>query len=290
MNCEAISRGKTNILLHVYKELVTDKLVIPSLPDICIKIKNIAAKPASDATTLGKAAKLDPAFCGYLLKLSNSPMYRGTVKINNVSLAIGRLGMQNTCNIARIYAIRSLFKSRKRSMQKWLQAAWTTSTYTAAVASVIAEHVNPKFDPDEALLAGLIQDIGCLPLIAEASQHPELIEDELSMKLLFDNYAATLGVGIVKEWGLDDRFVEVVRNRDNWKYDDSNDIDLTDLVLVAKIHTYLTQKNSMRIPKLNNVPSFEKLMNKQQTSPEMSLQFVNDAKQKIADTMRTLRG
>ncbi|WP_185964334.1 HDOD domain-containing protein [Aliikangiella marina] len=264
--------------------------MLPSLPSICVKIKQIAARPESDASSLGKAARVDPAFCGYLLKVSNSPQYRGNVKVTNINLAIGRLGMENTCNLARLYAIRSLFKSKKRSMQAWLQRSWEISTHTASVASVIAENIDTDVDPEQALLAGLVQDIGCLSLISEASDYPELINDDQAMEVLFDSHAATLGAGIVKEWGLGEEFIEVVRNRDNWSYNDSSEVNLVDIVQVAKLHTYLAYKKALQLPKLSSVPSFQKVMLNQHTSPEQSLQFVADAKQRITSIIRNLGG
>lgn len=282
--------SKKTILLQIHKDLVAGNIRLPTLPEVSLKIKKVAADPMADIPMLSKAAEIDPVFCGYLLQISNSPIYRGSVDIQKVNLAIGRLGLQNTCNIAMTYAIRALFCANRKVMAKRLEQVWKNSTHTAAVACVIAEHSQCSFDPDEAVLAGLLQDIGCLPLIDKAAQYPELIEDDKAMQFLFERYAATVGVAILKKWGLHDKFVDVVKNRDNWKYNDFDEVNLTDLVLIAKLHTYLGQKQLKPTPKINRIPSFVKLQVEAQLSPENSLQFIADAKQRIAETTRALGG
>jgi len=74
------------------------------------------------------------------------------------------------------------------------------------------------------------------------------------------------------------------------KYNEVDEVKLTDLVLIAKLHTYLGQKLLKPIPRINLVPSFVKLQVEAQLSPENSLQFIADAKQKISETRRALGG
>lgn len=283
--------SRKSIFIQIHKELAKGELTLPSLPQVSLQIKKAAANPNVDLQQLTKVAEIDPPFCGYLLQLSNSPVYRGAVDIEKVNLAIGRLGLQNTCNIAMTYAIRGLFHKNKASINHWLERIWQNSSYTAAVACVIAEHIkHHTFDPDEALLAGLLQDIGCLPLIEKAAPYPELINEEKAMQFLFDRYAPSVGATILRKWGLSEKFIEVVINRDNWKYNPPSGVSLTDLVLIAKLHTYLLNKSSQAIPRINQTPAFIKLQLQTELSPESSLQFVFEAKQKIAQTKRALGG
>lgn len=282
--------SRKTILLQIHKDLAAGEVRLPTLPEISLRIKKAASDPDVDIGKLGKIAETDPAFCGYLLQISNSPIYRGTANIENVGLAVGRLGLQNTRNIAMTYAVRALFSFNNKTIAKWLEYVWQNSTYTAAVASVIAEHIELPFDPDEAVLAGLLQDIGCLPLIDKAANYPELVEDTEAMAWLFDRYAASVGGAILRKWGLQKKFVEVTKNRDNWLYNDQDEVNLTDLILIAKFHTYLGQKIKNSPPRINRMPAFIKLHLEADLSAEDSLQFVADAKQKIAETRRALGG
>ena len=281
--------SKKSLLLQIHRDLAGGNLKLPTLPEVSLKIKRAAVDPNTDLSSLSKVAETDPAFCGYLIQISNSPIYRGVTEIQKVPLAIGRLGLTNTRNIAMTYAIRSLFSRNKKVMLRWLKEVWFTSTYTAAVASVIAEKMS-LFDPDEAILGGLLQDIGCLPLIDKAAHYPELIDDEQAMQFLFQRYAATVGAAIVRQWGLSEAYVSVAQNRDNWKYNEVTEANLTDLVLIAKMHTYLGRPQLSPIPRINRTPSFIKLQLEAQLTPEHSLQIVADAKDKIAETRRAIGG
>ena len=281
--------SRKSILLQIHRDLAAGDIKIPTLPEVSMNIRRAADDPDIDINSLSKVAETDPAFCGYLIQISNSPIYRGAADIQKVPLAIGRLGLQNTRNIAITYAVRALFAFKKMNIASWLRRVWQNSTYTAAVASVIAEHMQNKiFDPDEAILGGLLQDIGCLPLIDKAAKYPELIEDEEAILFLFDRYAANVGTAIIRQWGLSEVFVEVANSRDNWKFNKVNEVQLADLILLAKLHTYIGQSNRQNLPRINQIPSFVKLRLEAQLSPEKSLQFITDAKDKISQTRQAL--
>ena len=280
--------SRKKILIQIHKDLAAGNVNLPTLPEIGMKIKKEANDPDTDISRLTKVAESDPAFCGYLLQISNSPLYRGAANIQKVNLAVGRLGLENTRNIAMTFAIRALYSNTNKQVIKWLQKVWTDSTYTAAVASVIAEFIEQHFDPDEIILAGLLQDIGCLPLIEKASHHPELIDDDEAMQWLFERYASSLGSAILRQWGLEEKFVSVAKNRNNWRYNDEMEINLTDIVLLAKFHTYMGRTMKEPLPRINQMPAFIKLSFDNHLTPEQSLAFVTEAKEKISETQRAL--
>ncbi|TQV73942.1 HDOD domain-containing protein [Aliikangiella marina] len=283
--------SRRNILLQIHKDLAAGDIRLPILPEVSLKIKREAADPDTDINKLSKVAESDAAFCGYLIQISNSPVYRGAAEIQKVPLAIGRLGLLNTRNIAMTYAIRALFAYNNKKMATWLKKIWQNSTYTAAVASVIAEHIQDiRFDPDEAILGGLVQDIGCLPLIDKAAQYPELIEDDSAMYFLFERYASSIGSAIIRKWGLNEKFIQVAQYRDQWKYNEEMTVNLADLILVSKLHTYIAFPQNKKLPRINQIPAFVKLHLEAELSPEKSLSFVADAKQRINDTRRALGG
>ena len=276
------------ILLQIHRDLAAGELRLPTLPEVSLRIKRAAVDPEADIGGLAKVAETDPAFCVYLLQIANSPLYRGAAEIKKVQLAIGRLGLLNTRNIAMSYAVRALFAFQQKNIAGWLKQQWQSSIHTAAVASIIAEQAGLEFDPDEAILGGLLQDIGCLPLIDKAASHQELLDDNNAMQFLFNRYAANVGTAILKKWQLAPKFVDITKNRDNWKYNEVDEVQLTDLILISKLHTYLGQNLRTPPPKLNRIPAFIKLQLNANLSPENSIQFVADAKQRITETCAAL--
>lgn len=281
--------SRKSILLQIHRDIAAGDVKIPILPEVSMKIKRAATDPEIDIPSLSRVAETDPAFCGYLIQISNSPLYRGAAEIQKVPLAIGRLGLLNTRNIAMTYAVRALFAFNKKNIASWLKRVWYNSTYTAAVASVIVEHLDNKmFDLDEAILGGLLQDIGCLPLIDKAGKYPELIDDEEAMLFLFKRYAANIGTAIIRQWGLSEKFTQVASSRDNWKYNESDEVQLADLILLAKLHTYISQQENQNLPRITQMPSFVKLQLEAQLSPQKSLQFISNARERINETCRAL--
>lgn len=275
-----------NIVLQIHKDLVAGSLQLPSLPKVTLKVKEAVANPNQDLAQLSKIVQTDPAFCGYLVNTANSPLYRGAGELHNVQQALTRLGMNNTRNLAITYATRTLFKPRKHAITTWLTPIWKQSTLVAALAYVMAKH-SKRFDPDEALLAGLLQDIGTLPILDKAAQYPDLMHNQQAVKELLDKYSAKIGAAVMRHWGMSKIFQEVAKSREDWMRKHDGAMDLADLVLLARIHSYVGTPHMQNLPRINAIPAFAKA-DFGELSPSQSFQFIEEASETIRETQRSL--
>jgi len=69
---------------------------------------------------------------------------------------------------------------------------WQHSIEVAAASQVIASK-QPNIANDEAMLAGLIHQIGALPILMKAADMPELLEDPRRLDTLIDNLYPKIG-------------------------------------------------------------------------------------------------
>jgi len=164
----------SGLLAGIYREIMTDRAHLPSMPDVAIRIRASMQKPNYTAATVARVVKADPGMSAYLLRAANSALYRGVVPIQNVENAVARLGMDATRNLVTAYAMRAMFKTRSRVLSRLMQDTWRQSARRAALASVIATRC-PGFDPDRAMLGGLLQDIGVLPLLYALEGRKDLL-------------------------------------------------------------------------------------------------------------------
>jgi hypothetical protein len=65
-------------------------------------------------------------------------------------------------------------------------------------------------------------------------------------------------------------------------------LQLSDIVLLARFHSELSDLQRQNLPPINTLPAFQKLGDNTLT-PEMSLQTLADAKQQIAETLNFFR-
>ena len=278
--------SRTNIVLQINKDLVTGDLQLPSLPKVTLMVREAVANPNQDLSSLAKVVQTDPAFCGYLVNSANSPLYRGIGELHNVQQALSRLGMKTTQNLAMTYAARSLFKPRNRALSTWLTAIWKQSTLVAALAKVMAQH-SQGFDPDEALLAGLLQDIDMLPLLDKAARDVALINDAAAVDALLKQHSARVGAAVLRHWGMAVSFQNVAKHRENWLREHDGEADLVDLISLARIHSYIGQPQMQVLPRIHQLPAFRKL-ELGELGPSLSYRFIEQAGDSIRETQLSL--
>jgi HD-like signal output (HDOD) protein len=110
-------------------------------------------------------------------------------------------------------------------------------------------------NPDRALLAGLIANIGAVPIIQFIDKTPDYAESvqisEMVVKL-----RSIIGVLIINYWGLGEDMISVAENSNTWSYR-SSEPDYTSITLVSRWAT--ARQQGLECPPPNEVPAFEVL-------------------------------
>ena len=81
----------------------SDKLVLPTLPEVALQVRDIAESEDSSIMDLVKVISNDTALSARLIRVCNSPLFRGSRAIENLNMAVSRLGMAYTSNLARVW-------------------------------------------------------------------------------------------------------------------------------------------------------------------------------------------
>lgn len=278
-----------HITTNIYKKILSGEAELPALPDISSKIRKAVSKKNVSIKSITKIVQLDPGLSAYLVKVSQSPIYRGACKITNVNAAISRIGIDATRNLATSYTIKSLYVTTSPKTKKIMVNLWKQSARTAAISSVLASKIQ-GIDADEAMLGGLLQDVGASILLAELKSHPlVLMNEELVLKFI-NEHSADVGVVLLKYWGFGKDFEEVARSREKWNYESDKDISLADIVLAARLHSYAGTPAMKTLPALEDIPAFHKVSAcLGHLTPAKSLEYLGEAKQNITEVMQLLR-
>lgn len=274
--------AKSELLGRVSAALKDGSLELPSLPDIALEVRSVAAERDLGVPDLVKVVQQDPGLSAYLIKVSNSAYFQRAKPASTLLQAINRLGVCNTRDFASSYAIRTLFFMRNQSVKAQLRTIWQRSVYTASVAHVMAGRC--QFSAERALLGGLIQDIGALPIMAQVENYPELLADRQALKQLLKDFTGKISALILNAWKFDTEMVTVGLERENWLRDKKPQPDLADLILVARYHTYLGKPGHDPLPCLSKMPAFHKL-DLGEMEPQEGLAFLKEARAEV-DEMR----
>jgi putative nucleotidyltransferase with HDIG domain len=206
---------------------------------------------------IAKAVSSDASIAARLLQVANSPLYRGTNAISNLQSAIARLGPPLVRNLVTSLILKQLFQTKSAALKHRMQTLWEHSTHVAAISHILAGKFT-RLKPDEAMLAGLIHDIGVLPILVKAEGFPELTQDMNQLESIIEKLHASIGRLILEAWKFPPELVSVAAEHEDLKRV-SNETDYTDVVTVANLHSYLGSKHPLAQVKFTDVPAFTKL-------------------------------
>jgi HD-like signal output (HDOD) protein len=265
-----------------YEHYVHGELKTPSFPDVALKMRR-AIQQDCEMSELVKIINMDPVISGKLIQVVNSPFYMPMVPITNTLNAINRLGRKTTRDLVITFSLKNLVKSEKPAIRKLIQQSWFQSIKVSSIAHTLAK-LTKKVDPDEALLAGLLHNIGALPILTFADTLPEEACQPADIEFCADEIQGQIGSIILEQWEFPENLKQIPLQASDWHTDASDKLGLCDIILLAKFHYYLASPGTVELPKIDTMPAYQKLGNEPLT-PEMSLQILQDAKQQIAETM-----
>lgn len=153
------------LLEAIQDDINSDSLILPTLPDIALKIREILENNADvSANEIEELVMSDVAISARLIRVANSPLYRGKAEVNNIKMAVTSLGNNTTSQLVTSFVIQQLFKPNSVLQEKYFKEFWDHSLKVSSVCRALTMFA-PKLNSDQAMLAGLIHQIGKLPII-----------------------------------------------------------------------------------------------------------------------------
>jgi len=262
------------------EDLESNQLVLPSLPDVAIRVGRAMRDENTNARKLANVIQTDPAITTKLIRAANSPLYAGVTPVDSCAAAIIRLGADTTHKLVLTFALRELFNTRSTVLKKHMQSLLEHSVKVSAVCYVLAK-VSDQFNPEHALLAGLLHDIGNVAILSYAERFPEVANDDRKLEQALTDMRGRIGSAILRNWGFIDDLIVVAQEAENWLREHEGRADYADLVIIAQLHTYIGQPEMAYLPTLDQVPALNKL-DMGELTPKLSLKILDKAEEKIA--------
>jgi len=278
------------LYVEIQDDLINDRLVLPSLPDIAIRIRHLIDQQEASVQQVARLVQTDLAISAKLMKIANGALYHGLRPVESCLQAVSRLGLESTRNLVVGFVLRNLFEEKIHSalLTRRAQQLWAHSVEVGAIAQVLAE-VTPGMSPDEALLVGLLHDIGELVILSYAGNDRQLAEDSASLQRVITELKGELGGAILREWDFSEAFITAAEEAEKWRRDPAPEPDYCDIAIVAQLHSFMGTPRMQGLPHLGEVPAFCKIAHGELT-PEMSVQLLDQAKTQISEVRHLLMG
>lgn len=192
---------------------------LPVFSSAVQQVIKIADNETTTAVDVGRALQGDPALAGKILRLANSSWFGLTRSIESLDQAVVLLGRKGVRSLA---IAASSYSWLARELPGWSlgpKQLWLHSSSAALAANLLAKR-SRLTEPDLALTAGLLHDIGMVALsmslesktkaIKAYAQREKLTFPKVEQKVLgFDH--CQVGADLASAWGIPDRVVEAIR-------------------------------------------------------------------------------
>ncbi len=275
------------LTFQLYQDLKNDRLVLPSLPEVAIRVGQAVEDQSSDAKRIADIIQNDPAITAKIVKAANSAFYGSSNPVHSCSDAVVRLGMRVTHNLVLAYTMRDLFQPRSRLLQQRMEELWQHSTQVAALCYVLAKQ-SKFFNPDEAMLIGLLHDIGVAAIINQAANYPALASSSDALDHATTHLRSPIGGAIMEAWHFPEEFVQATLEAEEWLRNGRQEPDYCDLLIVAQLHSLVGTDRALTVPPLNEVPALARL-GLGELTPKQSLMLLEAAVGQIERTELLLK-
>lgn len=229
----------SNLAEKIKNEVTTavdnDELELPTLPEVALRIRDAAEDPDVSALGLARVITEDAGLAGRMIKVANSPLYRGANTIDDLNTAVSRLGVALAANLAIGMAMEQMFQATSDLVDRKLRKVWSHATEVAGISGLLAKKFT-RLRPDQAALAGLTHSIGVLPILAWAEQNTNLLGDSMTLDRVIEGIHGALGTMILQSWEFADEIALVPSHYAAFDRA-APAADYADVVMVANLQT-----------------------------------------------------
>ncbi len=239
------------------RELGSNKISLPSLPDVVTRIQLLLEEDSCDFEKVGSLIRVDPILVSRLFVFANSALHnRAGTNTDSLDVAIGRLGFELVRNTAVSMAVEQLLLGEQhKEIAPQLRSIWARSMKRSTMAHVLASR-RKEVSSETAYLCGLFHDVGQLYILTKAKDFPTLLGDAESLRSVLDKWRGPTGKSIVEAWGFPKTVCESVDPAEFFVERTNFTPTLVDVIYVAEL---LLDAGDANPPDLDENPHFERL-------------------------------
>lgn len=174
-----------------------------------LKVKQLLDDPEAHLSSATRLVLADPLFSARVVAIANSVAFnRSGTKITNVATAVMRLGFGTLRSLAASLIVRQMSEgATSPTVRKKSAELWEHTASVAALAQVIARRMT-RIDPDTAMFAGIVHEVGGFYLLSRADEFPGLLDGELEGWVEYGE--KIIGRGVLKALEVPDLICEAI--------------------------------------------------------------------------------
>jgi HD-like signal output (HDOD) protein len=155
------------------------ELTFPTSVDATLKLQRALTDPECHIDAAARLVQAEPLLAARTVSIANSVAYnRSGNDVTNVRAAVQRVGFRTLGALAAAVIVRQLDSEiTDPGLRARADRLWEHSAHVAALAQVIARRVS-HVDPETAMFAGIVHEVGGFYLLSRAQEFPGLVDGD----------------------------------------------------------------------------------------------------------------
>lgn len=193
-------------------EMTEGRLNFPTVLDLSLRIKQVADDPDSSLDDITAIARAEPVLSAKAVRMANAVLMNPYgAPVTNVGDAVRRIGLDSLRSLAFAVAAEQVAQDfRSHTLKLIATGLWMHTVDIACWANVIARETRST-NPDTAMFAGMMVDIGQFFLLSRAGDYPALEDDMNRFAEFVGTWNAPVGRVILEVFGLPESVLNAYR-------------------------------------------------------------------------------
>lgn len=169
---------RAKLISIITDKLKSDKLILPTLPDVALSISKQLSDNNVNMDTLISQIQRDTALSARIIKYANTAAIRGHKPITSISQATIRIGLSPLKKIITAFAIEQVYFAKDIDIAIHLSNIWNNTRdiaiRTAAMSRLLSDDSKESVCENTLFLIALVHNIGALTILSEVDKQSVL--------------------------------------------------------------------------------------------------------------------
>lgn len=170
---------RPDVFKQIAAQAARGELAFPTSVEASLTLQRALNDPDCHIEAAARLVQAEPVLAARTVALANSVAYnRAGNEVTSVRSAVQRVGFRTLGALVAAVVVRQLdSKIAEPGLRAKADQLWQHSAHVAALAQVIARKV-AQVDPETALFAGIVHEVGAFYLLSRAEEFPGLLEGD----------------------------------------------------------------------------------------------------------------
>ena len=201
----------------VLETAATESRYAPRRPMLLPQLMQAVNDTDTSRRELSIMISKDPSLVGSLLKLANSPFYRGSAQaVESVDRAVAVIGTEGIRSLIAAALVQPVFRVSGGEFSQFPEVIWD-HTFLAANAAETYAAVVVNSDPFAAQLLALVNGLGAIVVFRIAldqyAAHPGFRPDAATIVSLLDAHTSRVARSVAASWELSERILVALEDQ-----------------------------------------------------------------------------